>query len=312
MTPEQITELRSKHYNATAVWIHRSNPDLMRIHVKPDTPLRPHKPGQYTSLGLGGWEPRVEGCQPEPLQPGDELRLIRRAYSISCAMLDEAGKLADLAEQSGWLEFYIVLVRESSNREKPPALTPRLFALQEGDRLHMVEKIGGHFTLDPVKPTDTVLFLSTGTGEAPHNYMIWELLRRGHRGRILSACCVRYKQDLAYREIHAELMRRHPSYTFLSLTTREKETINQKVYIQDLITSGQLVELLGQPLRAETTHVYLCGNPKMIGVPQKDKDTGERTYPQPPGIIEILEKRGFQVDNPTAKIAGNIHFEEYW
>ena len=41
-----------------------------------------------------------------------------------------------------------------------------------------------------------MLFLATGTGEAPHNYMLWELLRRGHTGRILSACCVRYRRDL--------------------------------------------------------------------------------------------------------------------
>ena len=66
--------------------------------------------------------------------------------------------------------------------------------LREGDRLFLGEKITGHFTLDPVQPDDTVVFLATGTGEAPHNYMLWELLRRGHRGRILSACCVRYRQ----------------------------------------------------------------------------------------------------------------------
>jgi ferredoxin--NADP+ reductase len=191
-------------------------------------------------------------------------------------------------------------------------LTPRLFCLQEGDRINMVEKITGHFTLAPVKPGQTVLFLSTGTGEAPHNYMLWELLRRGHSGRILAACCVRYKQDLAYLAVHEELMRRYPHYTFLSLTTREKETINQKVYIQDLITSGQLAERLGQPLRPENTHVYLCGNPKMIGVPQKDKETGQRFFPKPLGVIEILEGMGFQTDNPTVKFVGNIHFEEYW
>src|SRR5262249_55411473 len=111
-----------------------------------------------------------------------------------------------------WGEFYIVVVRES-NKETRRALTPRLFGLREGDRLHMVEKITGHFTLDPVKPGDTVLFLSTGTGEAPHNYMLWDLLRRGHEGRILSACCVRYRRDLAYLALHDELVRRHPNYT---------------------------------------------------------------------------------------------------
>ena len=310
MTPEQIAELR-KRYNATVVGLRKANPDLMCIRIKPDFPMPIHKPGQYTSLGLGYWEPRVEGCQPEKLKPGDEQKLVRRAYSIGCPMLGDDGQLAPTAVQTGWLEFYIVLVRESE-KEQAPALTPRLFMLKEGDRLNMVEKITGHFTGDPVKPGDTVLYLSTGTGEAPHNYMLWDLLRRGHTGPMLSACCVRYKKDLAYLHIHEELMRRYPQYVYLSLTTREADTVQHKVYIQDVITSGQLEERLGQPLQPETTHVYLCGNPKMIGVPVKDKETGQRLYPQPLGVIEILEKKGFQADNPTAKFVGNIHFEEYW
>jgi ferredoxin/flavodoxin---NADP+ reductase len=184
--------------------------------------------------------------------------------------------------------------------------------LREGDRLYLGEKITGHFTLDPVKPGDTVIFLATGTGEAPHNYMLWELLRRGHEGRILSACCVRYRRDLAYLALHEELMRRYPRYTYLSLTTREAETVQHKVYIQDLIASGQLEERLGQALDPARTHVFLCGNPKMIGVPEKDRETGERVYPQPTGVVELLEKRGFQCDQPQVKIKGNIHFEEYW
>jgi ferredoxin--NADP+ reductase len=142
--------------------------------------------------------------------------------------------------------------------------------------------------------------------------MFWELLRRGHTGRILAACCVRYKRDLAYLSLHDELMRRYPNYTYLSLTTREAETVTHKVYIQDLLMSGQLEERLGQTLDPAHTHVYLCGNPKMIGVPEKDRATGQRAYPQPLGVIEALERRGFQVDQAQPKVQGNIHFEEYW
>jgi ferredoxin--NADP+ reductase len=205
-----------------------------------------------------------------------------------------------------------VLVRGDTATGKAPALTPRLFLLREGDRLFMQEKITGHFTLDPVQPGDTVLFLSTGTGEAPHNYMLWELLRRGHSGRILSACCVRYQRDLAYLTIQQELMRRYPNYIYLALTTREAQTVGHKVYIQDLITSGDLERVVGHPLDPARTHVYLCGNPKMIGVPVKDRDTGAIGYPQPLGVIEILVRRGFKLDEPAKKFKGNIHFEEYW
>ena len=309
MLPEQIGELRRKHYNATVAWLKKAHTDLMMVRIRPDFPLPKHQPGQYTSVGLGNWEPRHPGCQDEVLKPGDETRLVKRAYSIGCPVLTDNGQLWQ-GIQTGWLEFYIVLVREA-DRDRAPGLTPRLFLLKEGDRIQLTEKITGHFTLEGVKPDDTVVFLATGTGEAPHNYMLWELLRTGHRGRILSACCVRYRRDLAYLATHEQLMRRYPAYSYLGLTTREAETIQNKVYIQDLITSGQLEERLGQALDPSRTHVFLCGNPKMIGVPVKDKLSGQLTYPQAQGVIEILEKRGFKADQGS-KARGNVHFEEYW
>jgi ferredoxin--NADP+ reductase len=307
------SELRERRYNATVVSLRRVNPDLMIMRVRPDFPVVPHRAGQYTTLGLGMWEPRFPDCQEEVRKPGDVRRLVRRAYSISCSVLDDDGRLLDL-ERAGWLEFYVVLVRETRDPKHAPGLTPRLFMLREGDRLQVGERISGHFTLDGVRPTDTVLFLATGTGEAPHNYMLWELLKAGHRGRILSASCVRYRRDLGYLPTHERLMHDFPNYTYLPLTTREARwPAGEKVYIQDLITSGQLEARLGQPLDPETTHVFLCGNPAMVGLPAKDAASEELRYPQPPGVIELLETRyGFQRDIPAARFRGNIHFEEYW
>jgi ferredoxin--NADP+ reductase len=310
LTPTEIQELRKKHYNSTVVYLRKSQIDLAILRVRPDYKLMPHQAGQYTTLGLGYWEPRMPGCQEEHFDISHDDKLVRRSYSISHPVLGDDGKLFPKTPPE-WLEFYVVLVRESDKPE-PPALTPRLFMLREGDRLHMGERITGHYTLDPVQPGDAVLFLSTGTGEAPHNYMLWELLHRGHAGPIVSACCVRYKIDLGYRELHARLMEQYKNYQYITLTTREKETVNQKVYIQDLITSDELEHRLGRPIDPKTTHVFLCGNPKMIGVPEVDRETGQRTYPKPTGVIEILERRGFQSDVQKLKIKGNIHFEEYW
>lgn len=312
MLPEEIAAARTKRYNGTVLSLKKAHSDLMIIRIKPDFAIPTHRAGQYCSLGLGNWEPRTPGCQAENLKPEDESKVVRRAYSISNAVLSDDGTSLAPGLDKGYLEFYITLVREGSNPEKPPALTPRLFMLREGDRLSVGEKITGHYNLEIVKPDDTVLFLGTGTGEAPHNYMTWELLSNGHRGKILHACCVRMKKDLAYLATHQQVMAKFPQYQYLALTTREADTISHKVYIQDLITSGQLEQFLGAPLDPAKTHVFLCGNPKMIGVPEKNKETGERTYPSPLGVIEILEKRGFQCDNAPAKIKGNIHFEEYW
>lgn len=310
MTPEEIADARRRRYNGTITWLRKPHPELMVLRVKPDFPRPPHRAGQYCSLGLGNWEPRTPGCQEENLKPADEPKVVRRAYSISSSVLD-GGDLVDVPA-TDYVEFYITLVREGSDPAKPPALTPRLFMLREGDRLNIGEKITGHYNLEPVRPGDTVLFLGTGTGEAPHNYMTWELFKTGHTGKILQASCVRLKKDLAYFDTHQRLMDRYPNYTYLALTTRESDTITHKVYIQDLISGGLLEERIGETLDPAKTHVFLCGNPKMIGVPVKNKDTGDREYPQPLGVIEVLERRGFRADNAAAKLKGNVHFEEYW
>jgi ferredoxin/flavodoxin---NADP+ reductase len=311
MLPEEIADARQRRYNGTVAWLRKPNPDLFIMRVRPDFPRPLHRAGQYCSLGLGNWEPRSPGCQEEVLPATSESKLVRRAYSISCSILGDSGEILSI-DNTDYLEFYVTLVREGPDPAKPPALTPRLFMLREGDRLNIGDKITGHYTLEPVKPGDTVLFLGTGTGEAPHNYMTWELLKNGHTGRILHACCVRFKRDLGYYETHQTLMSRFPNYQYLALTTREADTVGQKVYIQDLITSGQLEDRIGQQLDPTRCHVFLCGNPKMIGVPTRNKETSAREYPRPLGVIEILESRGFQADNAAAKIKGNIHFEEYW
>lgn len=309
MTTDQIADLRKLRYNSTVVHLDKIHPDLVVLRVKPDFPRPNYLAGQYCALGLGNWEARVEGCQAENLAPEDLTKIVRRSYSISSSVYQSPGQLRDMS-QDDWVEFYVVLVRENHDG-RVPALTPRLFSLRVGDRINMGEKIVGHFTSQPVKPGDDVVLLSTGTGEAPHNAIVWDLLRKGHTGRIVSACCVRHRKDLGYWGTHQQLMDQFPNYKYLGLTTREPG-LTKKVYIQDVITSGELEENLRGKLDPSRCHVYLCGNPKMIGVPVKDKETGLRNYPQPTGVIEILEGKGFQADNAAAKIKGTIHFEEYW
>jgi ferredoxin--NADP+ reductase len=306
---EQIEQLRKEHYNATLVSLRRVHEELAIFRVRPDFEVHKHVPGQYTTLGLGHWESRCSDAPPEQLKPGAETRLVRREYSLSHQMVDEQGRLIPAGAPKE-LEFYIVHVRGGES-DAVPALTPRLFQLKEGDRLFVGEKILGFYTLHQFQPTDAVIFLSTGTGEAPHNYMLWQLLSQGHRGPILATCCVRLKRDLAYLKQHETLMRQYPNYKYLPLTTRETGQ-SKKCYIQDLIVSGDLEQHLGQTLNAAATHVYLCGNPKMIGVPLVDRATKAKSYPQPVGCVELLEQRGFVADSKLLKIQGNVHFEEYW
>src|SRR5262249_27718172 len=199
---------------------------LMIVRIRPDQKYPPFEAGQYTTIGVGAWEPRVDGVVGDWGASGKghfHQALIRRAYSISCPVLDARGHLA-CVDSVPWVEFYVALV--SRNSDRPPMLTPRLFAFSEGCRLHLGTHACGHYTLAGVKVTDDVAFFATGTGEAPHNAMIARLLQRKHAGRIVSVVCVRHFAELGYLERHRELEKRYPNYRYVTLTTRESQNLD--------------------------------------------------------------------------------------
>lgn len=300
---DEHEQLRLENYNATLGHIRAHNEDLWVMRVTPDRPIDPFLPGQYTTLALGYWEPRADQAH-EELKPNQEQKMARRSYSVSSSMIDDSGEL--LPPHTPYVEFYIVKVKPGE--EEIPALTPRLFMKGVGDRLFMGRKFTGHYTLEGVKPKENVVFLSTGTGEAPQNAMTAELLRRGHKGRILNVVCVRHRADLAYTEQQAVLVERYPNYRYLALTTREPENEGNKVYIQDLIESGRLEEALGAPLDPYQTQVFLCGNPAMIGLPEWTEQG--LVFPEVLGVCQQLHERGFTIDH--RKLRGNVHYEEFW
>lgn len=305
-TPDQrIERLRAENYNAAIVWIRKHNPDLWVMRVRPDEPVEPFKAGQYTTLGLGFWEPRAdEAMEDFDADPKLWEKMARRSYSVSSSIVDERGELVPAHPDE--IEFYIVQVPPG---EELPALTPRIFTRDVGDRIFMSHKFTGRYTLDGVEPDDNVVFLSTGTGEAPQNLMTAELLRRSHRGRILQVVCVRYRKDLAYTEQQALVEARFPNYRYVTLTTREPENEGNKIYIQDMLESGAVEDELGAPLDPASTHFFLCGNPQMIGLPKWD-DEGTMHFPEQRGVCEILHERGFAIDHLRER--GNVHYEEYW
>jgi ferredoxin--NADP+ reductase len=240
----------------------------------------------------------------EGLIEAQRSKLIRRSYSISSPIFDDRGYLVHAGE-SDEIEFYIVHVRPDGDRI--PALTPRLAAKRVGDRIYLGPKVAGRYTLDPVTdPEDDVVFLATGTGEAPHNAMLTELFRKGHRGRLVSLVTVRKLRDLGYLDQHRRLEQYHPNYKYLALPTREPGV--PKRYIQDVIVSGELQGLLDHGLHPEHTHVFLCGNPAMIGLPEWVD--GQPVFPERTGVVQLLHERGFTPDH--RREIGNVHYEEYW
>jgi ferredoxin--NADP+ reductase len=296
-------DLAADFYNATITYFEPTHSDLWVLRVRPDNGGIDHRPGQYTTLALGYWESRIDDVLEKDI---DERwnQLVRRSYSISNRIFNDRGYLAHETE-NGELEFYIVLVPPTESNI--PGLTPRLALKRPGDRIFLGSKVTGRYTLNAVTDPDlTVVFLSTGTGEAPHNSMIVELLRNGHRGKILSAVSVRNSKDLGYLDQHRRLEELYDNYSYMPMPTREPNI--PKRYIQDVIVSGELEEKLGAQLDSDNTHVFMCGNPSMIGAP--DEVDGKLVFPETKGVIELLVERGFTIDH--RKSPGNIHFEKYW
>ena len=247
--PKKSRTPAQQRYNATVVSLHEGRTrDLMIMRVKPDFPRPPHQPGQYCTLGLGYWEPRVAGCQDENAEAG------RRDEARPPGVLDQLlgpgrrrASSTTSTRPTGWSSTSCWSARTPTAAAGPDAAAVHA---REGDRLQLGEKITGHYTLEPVKPGDTVLFLGTGTGEAPHNYMLWELLRRGHTGedplgllrplsRATSATCDTHDAaDAPVPELHVP-----------AADDARGRASTHKVYIQDLITSGELEEQLGAAAR---------------------------------------------------------------
>lgn len=309
----EIRQLRESHYNAVLSTLRLVHDELLILTVRPDDGPLAYEAGQYTVLGIGYWEPRLSGTQLETLQSEEQRLLTKRAYSISCSIFDAQGDLLRPGTETE-SEFYVRLVRRGALH--PPALTPRLFRMQEGDRIFVGHKAHGNYTLAAVRTDDNVVFAATGTGEAPHNAMITELLARGHRGRIASIVCVRYRRDLAYLSQHRELEKRYSNYRCIPLTTREPENLDSahprftgKLHVQDFLASGDFREQSQIDLDPRNTHVFLCGSPDMIAAPHHPHDPVRR-FPLAGGAVQLLERRGFTVHSPHA--VGNIHFEKYW
>jgi ferredoxin--NADP+ reductase len=253
-------------------------PGLMVIRVEPDEPLPAFEPGQFTTLGLPGSAKRFKIADPEEAPPPPD-KLIRRAYSISSS-----------SEKKDYLEFYITLIRSG-------ALTPRLFALKEGDRLFVSPKITGVFTLEDAPQDHHLALVATGTGLAPYMSMIRSIFSRQTIRKYAIIHGARHSWDLGYRAELETLADYFHNFAYLPIISRpDKEASGWSGavgYVQDAWKSGAIEKAWGfQPVAANTS-VFLCGAPAMIE-----------------GMIEVLTGEGFK--ERKKKEPGEIFAEKFW
>ena len=267
--------------NATVTARSDIAPGLCVLRVEADGDLFPFIAGQYCVLGLPPDARRVESAEPE--EPRDEKqrkKMIRRAYSI-----------ASSSKENEYLDFYVALVNTGE-------FTPRLWALEVGDRIWLGPKATGLFTLRNVPHDAHLYLLATGTGLAPYISMVRsDVLDDATPRTIVVAHGARYSWDLGYRKELESLAREQERFVYVPSITRgaEDDSWNgMSGYLQDQLANGQLEAASGVSLDPALVHVFLCGNPAMIEAAQ-----------------QVLEDKGFS--EWTRKTPdGQIHLEKYW
>lgn len=271
--------MAARELNAVVREIVQVNPDTMILRVTPEGwELSEHHPGQYCVIGLPGSAPRCDLSEAEEQAP-DPDKMIVRAYSIASA-----------SNQKEHMEFYVTLVRSGS-------LTPRLFALQRGDKIHLGQKVTGMFTLNEIPKEANLVLMGTGTGLAPYMSMIRTFLTPESKRRIFVAHGARHSWDLGYRSQLSLLDRMLPHFDYIPVISRPQEEITpwggESGYLQDIWKRGVVADCWREDVTPTTTHVFLCGNPSMV------VDT-----------LALLEADGFT--EHTRKHPGEVHLERYW
>lgn len=271
--------MNKNQLNATVAQKIEVAPGLIILQIVPDGwELPDYKSGQFTVLGLPGTAPRTEYSDPEP-ELKDPDKLIRRAYSISSASVNKE-----------YIEFYITLVRSGG-------LTPRIFALETGDKIFLSPKFTGVFTLDMVEADSNIVLLGTGTGLAPYMSMLRDNMPCNLDQQYVIVHGARHSWDLGYRSELNTISTVCDNFTYVPAITRPSDEHIQwggeTGYIQELWENGVIEKRSGFKPDPENTHIFLCGNPSMI-------DT----------MVETLEAEGFK--EHSKKSPGNVHLERYW
>ncbi|PIJ49898.1 ferredoxin--NADP(+) reductase [Erwinia sp. OLTSP20] len=243
--------------NATVKQVNNWTDALFSLTV--NAPIAPFTAGQFAKLAL-----EIEGER------------VQRAYSYVNAPRDSD------------LEFYLVLVPEGK-------LSPHLYALKPGDQLMVTKDAAGFFILEEIPECETLWMLATGTAIGPYVSILQEGNDLERFSNIVLIHAARYAADLSYLPLMQQLQQRYKGKLRIqTVVSREEMPGSLNGRLPALIASGALEKAVGLPLRAENSHVMLCGNPQMV------RDTQQL----------LKESRGMQ--KHLRRKPGHMTSEHYW
>ncbi len=157
------------------------------------------------------------------------------------------------------LEIYFNVV-------KGGPLSPRLAQLAAGDTLWLSNSANGFLVLDELPETPQLWLLATGTGIGPFLSILKTEQAWTRFERIVLGHSVQYAAELTYRDLIDQLQTEHgEQLRYVPLVTREAVPGALNKRIPASIASGDLEAHAGVTLRADNSHVMLCGNAAMIG-----------------------------------------------
>lgn len=267
--------MQESKYNATVVGKIQITPDLVVLRVDTDEPRDEFEAGQYTVIGLYGYEARSPNSTEETV-PCEDDELIQRPYSI-----------ASSKHQQKQFEFYITQVKSGQ-------LTPRLFQITTGDRLYVSKRIVGTFKLADTPPGNDIVMIATGTGIAPYISFLRSYITSRPEQQMAVIQGAAKQWDLGYSSELTFLEENFPNFRYIPTLTNANETwTGYELWIEEMLEEEVIESETGIEIDPEKTHFFLCGNPKMVE-----------------NVSVILKDRGYK--RHTRREPGSLHIEEYW
>lgn len=228
------------------------------LSLQVEAPFGPFEAGQFTKLALDADGERVA-----------------RPYSLVNA------------PGASPLEFYYNVVPQGP-------LSPRLAALQAGDRVWVAPNPTGFLVLREVPEAENLWLVSTGTGLGPFLSLLrtqtpWQRFRR-----VVLVHATRIAADQAYRDVIVAVAReRGAQFGFVPFVSREAAPGALAGRAPGAVRDGRLERAAQTELSAARSHVMLCGNPEMVQ-----------------DVTAALGERGMRKHRRRAP--GHITVETYW
>ncbi|MDT9546228.1 MAG: ferredoxin--NADP reductase [Chlorobium sp.] len=261
-------------YNATVKGMTMLTPDLMILRIETDESRQEFLAGQNMVLGLYGYAKRSPNSEPEADQLPDE-QLLRRPYAI-----------ASHSTETSLFEFYISQVKSGQ-------LSPRLFNLNVGDRLHAGETIKGGFLLNETPDGSDIIMVATGTGIAPYISFLRTHIVERPESKMIVIQGAAHREDLGYFSELVFLEKSYPNFFYVpTLTDADDGWGGKRSGIEDLLEHDFLQNEFNITPDPEWTHFFISGKPAMVS-----------------SISRWLEQFGYRRHHPDNP--GEYYIEEY-